>query len=589
MPPDTRPAQLFEGRPAGKPWDVLVVGLGTAGAAALQCAAQEGLNVLGIERLGGLGGQSTLGGVSFEDPVSARLLELERKCERIPVKYDTSLLGVWRENGRLTGLRIISNGWIEDLPAKLVIDATGCAAVARMCGLEVRRGRAFDGVMAPCVRADVWVENGGRVRPHYWNTDCSLAGGLVERSGHIAALCRGRHLFWKERGGKAGRMLRPGYLPGAREEARVVTEVVWSLGDVLCNRAVCDPVFYAFTPEDLPVVQQDYAFESWATQDWKVLCGLPMFGYASAIPYGCLVARGVDGLLVPSKHFGVSHDLGGGLRLQAEMRKSGIAAGCAAKVALGLGCALREVPYGVLKGVLERHGLPGARRRDGVGTVHGAAVGRLDDGGIVEALRVDVSRTGEWWYAKADGGAMERAAYAYWLCRERRLCGDAAGRRVLSDRLAGALAEGGRFAGNFAVALGLMEDVRGLAALRSLAARDGGIEDPVVRGAFPNRIKALLLLGRFADEASGRVLMGILEDGARGFVRGLEGAGAFDCVEQLRFQAVSYAAMALAAILRVHRNASLSCQAMAWQGRLVSGAEVGRNPPWWRLGKVRFG
>lgn len=54
-------------------------------------------------------------------------------------------------------------------------------------------------------------------------------------------------------------------------------------------------------------------------------------------------------------------------------------------------------------------------------------------------------------------------------------------------------------------------------------------------------------------------------------------------------RALSFAATALAAILRVHANASLSCQAKTWQDRLLSEAEVGGNSPLWRLGKVRFG
>ena len=41
--------------------DVLVVGLGTAGAVAAWCAAARGLSVLGVERSTGMGGQ---GGMS---------------------------------------------------------------------------------------------------------------------------------------------------------------------------------------------------------------------------------------------------------------------------------------------------------------------------------------------------------------------------------------------------------------------------------------------------------------------------------------------------------------------------------------------
>lgn len=55
------------------------------------------------------------------------------------------------------------------------------------------------------------------------------------------------------------------------------------------------------------------------------------------------------------------------------------------------------------------------------------------------------------------------------------------------------------------------------------------------------------------------------------------------------WRALSYAATALAAILRVHANAPLSCPVKAWQDRLLLEAEVGGNSPLWRLGKVRFG
>ena len=55
--------------------------------------------------------------------------------------------------------------------------------MARMCGLKVHRGRAFDGVMAPCARDEVWGENGERGRPHYWNTDGALEGDCGGVSG----------------------------------------------------------------------------------------------------------------------------------------------------------------------------------------------------------------------------------------------------------------------------------------------------------------------------------------------------------------------------------------------------------------------
>ena len=60
-------------------YDVVVVGLGTAGAACYCHCVKEGLNVLGIEKTNGMGGQSTVGCVAFGASPSARILDLERR------------------------------------------------------------------------------------------------------------------------------------------------------------------------------------------------------------------------------------------------------------------------------------------------------------------------------------------------------------------------------------------------------------------------------------------------------------------------------------------------------------------------------
>ena len=45
-------------------YDLVVVGLGTAGAFSLITAGREGLNVLGVEQLNGMGGTGTLGAIA---------------------------------------------------------------------------------------------------------------------------------------------------------------------------------------------------------------------------------------------------------------------------------------------------------------------------------------------------------------------------------------------------------------------------------------------------------------------------------------------------------------------------------------------
>ena len=50
-----------EGSPEGPSYDLIVVGLGTAGSVAAITAARQGLRVLGLEQLPAMGGQGTLG------------------------------------------------------------------------------------------------------------------------------------------------------------------------------------------------------------------------------------------------------------------------------------------------------------------------------------------------------------------------------------------------------------------------------------------------------------------------------------------------------------------------------------------------
>lgn len=208
------------------------------------------------------------------------------------------------------------------------------------------------------------------------------------------------------------------------------------------------------------------------------------------------------GLLCPSKHFGVAHDLGGGLRMQGEMRKAGKAAALAAKLAIEKGM-------------------------DGKG-------------------------------------------------------------RPLADALAREMSVGGRFAANFAVALGLMKDARCVPVLRRLVAEPGCEIDPVIEKAIPNRFKAIALLGRFKDDKSVAPLVGIVKDGARGFTRDIAGCRAYESADLYRFQAVSYALMALKSILSAHPDAKVVADLETWRVRPpvikgYDGADLGA-----RLKKVCF-
>lgn len=121
-------------------YDVVVVGLGTAGSEAFATCVKHGLKTFGVERLNGMGGLSTIGIVCFGGVLNRRLRDYERAADAVALAYETVVAGVWMEGRRIVGVRTLSNGILRDVGAGAVIDATGNATIARMCGCALKKG-----------------------------------------------------------------------------------------------------------------------------------------------------------------------------------------------------------------------------------------------------------------------------------------------------------------------------------------------------------------------------------------------------------------------------------------------------------------
>ena len=106
--------------------------------------------------------------------------------------------------------------------------------------------------------------------------------------------------------------------------------------------------------------------------------------------------------------------------------------------------------------------------------------------------------------------------------------------------------------------------------LRKMVEEPGGEIDPVVRGALPNRIKAILLLGRFRDRGIMSALRRIILGGADEFMRDLYGKAAWSTDSDCRFQALSYAAMAMKAILAAHPDGAVMEEMRSWSRGALS-------------------
>ena len=200
-------------------WDVIVVGLGTAGTAAALAAARMGLRTLGVERTNAMGGQYTSGCICFGQraPVES-MLAFEREAERCGLvrAYETVPLAVKRNGDRIVSVTLVSDGRVREESAKAFIDATGNGTLARLAGLPLRKGRPRDGAMARSVRAELWKMDTGTIRPHYRNYKVDLGGDAGSYARAVEFLAGTRVAAYQGLK-RQGRMLRPATLVGARE------------------------------------------------------------------------------------------------------------------------------------------------------------------------------------------------------------------------------------------------------------------------------------------------------------------------------------------------------------------------------------
>lgn len=527
-PVDARPS--FDGE-----WDVAVAGLGSGGAFATVKAASLGLRVLGVERMDLPGGQTTIGcvcGTVERREETLRTLHERLKSSGCECVYGQTVIGSWMEGRRIAGLRLLGNGFVRDVRAKVVIDATGDASVSRMAGCEIVVGRESDHAQGATSKTSLYVMPDGKTRMGY---------GFYRDS----AECEGE-TFSKKILGYAERDVRSlgrrkivykATIMGAREEGHVVCEDTYTLRDAICERRVPNPVFRDRAPFDLVRIDGDWAWENEDTIDWKEIAGLTNFAFFAEMPYGAIVAKGVEGLLEAGKHYGVAHDAGGGLRMQSHMRLIGEAAAAAAFVALRRGCALRDVPYAELRPLLD--GRAAFREWDGapVNVIHrNIKMEPFDDEAVAKALEHEYVHSGDW-VVRSPRGPGEDMAWAYATCWMKHLR-KSSDMQSTADSLAARL--GGRWGDHFAIALGLMRDGRAVPALIRCI-RNSRV--------FWDRLKALAALRRFRSSEAMSLYRSIVADGAMAFTENEKherGYGfAHATREWKRFQLMSYALFGL--------------------------------------------
>lgn len=337
-------------------YDVVVIGGGTAGAAAGIGAARRGAKTLVVEYLEALGGVGTLGligkpyhgrnvGFAAEVPFPSKQHNLEHKMEwyrRELRKAGAEIwlgaigCGAWVENDRLRGAVVATPQGRGLLLANTVIDATGSADVAIAAGADYLYGAdaseiALQGTGLP-------------IRPlgsDYVNSDYLL----VDESDMLDV--------WRALVGTRAAMQSGTFdsatLIQTRERRRVVGDYLLTYLDQIARRTY---------PDSVVLSASDYDSHGYPSHPYFALLphdaksrkkNHPAPGGTCYTPYRCLLPKGLDGILVAGVGISMQRDASAMVRMQRDISNQGYAAGVAAAMAARAGSTVRSIDVRALQ------------------------------------------------------------------------------------------------------------------------------------------------------------------------------------------------------------------------------------------------
>jgi hypothetical protein len=290
----------------------------------------------------------------------------------------------------LRGVRIIRGGVLQDVRAKITVDATGMGLLSEKAGCQILFGRESksdfnenlglavgDGKTQPCT----WMFISQRIRRDAVLPRAALSGGVVEDNldrwvvkGEESEMIRrdaGIYLHWgktvqcpdtrdplllaesqqeclRQLSGEIAALEAAGFScnlaprMGVRECRRIRGEYVLSLTDIQEGRMPDDKIADAW-----------YDLDPWGMSLTPEQKRVPPYG----IPYRSLIPLGMEGLLTAGRIISGTHIAASSFRVQPICSNTGEAAGTAAALAALNGTRVRDVDVSVLQQKLDFHGL----------------------------------------------------------------------------------------------------------------------------------------------------------------------------------------------------------------------------------------
>ncbi|MFA4029187.1 MAG: hypothetical protein GDYSWBUE_001967, partial [Candidatus Fervidibacterota bacterium] len=391
--------RLFEDLDVAKPCfeprhersDIAVAGGGTAGAIAAIAAAREGASVKLLEWSSLLGGMGTGGAIhtyyhgvkgGLQDEIDERVDELSKLFSGrwgfvgfhpeakkvvltqmaveagVDLKFLTLIVGAHtRQVGDVKHIEAVEAVGVDGsltLQAHSFIDCTGDGDLAAFAGAEFILGRDADCLLHAYSQPVGVIDASGRLS--FINIDA----GYVDPT-DVTDMTRARRMgirhYWRERFTEENRPLYIAPLLGIRQGRHIVGDYQLTLVDEIVGRKFEDVVSYTWAHYDNHSF--DYENESDEAIFWTWVLGQWGKRIGCEVPYRCMLARGVDGLLVACRAISLTVDAHHEFRMLRDMQRLGEVAAVASIIALRHGTTVRGVDIAELQGELRRRNLIG--------------------------------------------------------------------------------------------------------------------------------------------------------------------------------------------------------------------------------------
>jgi len=342
--------------------DVLVIGGGSSGALAGITAARLGVRTALVDMNPGLGGTGTYGGVdsywcgyrggvipqsiSWVDQVNDELGFPHMKglvpLWKIEVKVHAFLRQAYQAgmelvlNAKVTGV-ILEGRTVKGVVVatalgpvvmlgKVVIDATGDGDVAAFAGVENLYGSERD-------HSTMWFAYHQVPIPGVTRNNFTSTVDVRNIEDYTRAILSGR------RRGKIGIDHDHMTYIAPRETRHILGEEILTLNDHLLRRGWPDVVYIAFSNNDI---------KGQISSDWMRMGLIPPH-LEIEVPYGALLPKGLENILVTGKAVSTTHDSLAAIRMQSDMENLGAATAMAAVMAVKQNIPPRKIDVGLLQ------------------------------------------------------------------------------------------------------------------------------------------------------------------------------------------------------------------------------------------------